>query len=41
MLSNIGIIPPDEWIHDINMKDDDDNSIRSNLEKYNYIYMDN
>ena len=41
MLSSHGIIPPDEWIHDINMKNIFGNSIKSNLENNNYIYVDN
>ena len=41
MLSSHGIIPPDEWMHDINMKDKYGNSIKSILEDNNYIYVDN
>ena len=32
------MIPNNYWIHDINMKDNDGNSIKSNLYDYNYIY---
>ena len=40
ILSSQGIIPDDYWMHDIDMKDYNGNSIRSNLLKYNYIYLD-
>ena len=40
MLSRKCIIPPDEWMHDIDMKDSYGKSIRSNFEKYNYVYVD-
>ena len=31
LLSSKGIIPPDYWMHDINIKDNDGNNIKSNL----------
>ena len=39
ILSSNGILPSCYWMHDINIKDKYGNSIKSNLEKYNYVYI--
>ena len=41
ILSSNGIIPPEEWIHDINIQDKYGNSIKSNLLENNCVYNDN
>ena len=34
LLAKNDIIPPREWMHDLNIKNRIDNTIKSNLEKY-------
>ena len=36
-----GIIPPEYWMHDIDMYDRRGDSIKSNLLKYGYAYINN
>ena len=37
-LADKGIIPPNEWMHDVNLKSKFGSSIKSLLGKYLYIY---
>ena len=37
-LSSEGVVPDGYWIYDIDIKDNNGNSIRDNLFRYNYIY---
>ena len=38
ILSSKGIVPDEHWMHDIDIKDNNGNSIKSNLLRNNYIY---
>ena len=38
LLSEKGIIPPDCWMHDIDIKNDDGDNIRNNLLNNGYFY---
>ena len=40
ILSSKGIVPSDEWTHDVDIEYIRGRSIKSNLEKYNYVYVD-
>ena len=40
-LASKGIIPPKEWMHDINMKNKNGDSIKSILEDNGYLYVIN
>ena len=40
ILSSKDIVPDEHWMHDVDIEDNNGNSIRSNILKYNCIYSD-